>query len=159
MYLYSWPSLSCVNALGRIIRKCSWSVLLSRSQILKKFSKLRTSLKWKRWELVISLRKFVCETGSKIMRDNCACKNGENFTRYILSIDISFQSLSHSYLWSIVSVRSHLRFTTCSFSALCSLYSFKTRIVTIYLSQGKRHLQVHHPITRFRHHLVNCYFL
>ena len=85
MYLFSWPSLSCVNALGRIIRKCSWSVLLSRSQILKKFSKLRTSLKWNIWELVISLRKFVCETESKIMGDNCACKNGENFTQYILS--------------------------------------------------------------------------
>lgn len=159
MYLYSWPSLSCVNALGRIIRKCSWSVLLSRSQILKKFSKLRTSLKWKRWELVISLRKFVCETGSKIMIDNCAPAKMEKISPDIFWVEISSQSLGHSYLWSIVSVRSHLRFTTCSFSALCSLYSFKTRIVTIYLSRGKRHLQVHHPITRFRHHLVNCYFL
>ena len=84
MYLFSWPSLSCVNALGRIIRKCSWSVLLSRSQILKKFSKLRTSLKWNIWEFVISLRKFVYETESKIMGDNCAYKNGENFTQYIL---------------------------------------------------------------------------
>ena len=158
MYLYSWPSLSCVNALGRIIRKCSWSVLLSRSQILKKFSKLRTSLKWKRWELVISLRKFVCKTGSKIMRDFAHAKM-EKISPDIFWVDISFQSLSHSYLWSIVSVRSHLRFTTCSFSALCSLYFFKTRIVTIYLSRGKRHLQVHHPITRFRHHLVNCYSL
>lgn len=159
MYLFSWPSLSCVNALGRIIRKCSWSVLLSRSQILKKFSKLRTSLKWNIWEFVISLRKFVCETESKIMGDNCAYQKWRKFHPIYFEETFHFNRQATHISDQSVSVRSHLRFAACSLSALCSLYFLRTRIVTIYLSRGKRHLQVHHPIIRFRHHLVNWYFL
>lgn len=63
--IYHWwfplvsPSLSWVNALGRVIRKWSWSVLPSSSQILKKFWKLRTSAtRWIKTRLALCIIEY-----------------------------------------------------------------------------------------------------